>query len=138
MEKVLVFGTFDILHPGHIHFLKQAKRQGDYLIVSIARGEIAKKIKGRRPINTEQDRKRLLDSLKLVDKVVLGSRTDYLKHIVSLNPDIIVLGHDQMAFTHKLREKLAQKGLKVRIVRAGPYKEKYYQSRKLMLNNISS
>ncbi|MDP3740925.1 MAG: adenylyltransferase/cytidyltransferase family protein [bacterium] len=132
MKTVLVFGTFDILHPGHIHFLRQAKRHGDFLIVSIARSKIAEKIKGRGILHSEEDRKRLLQSLKFVDKVVLGSRKDYLSHIVQLRPDVIVLGYDQKVFTQGLREKLAKRGLKSKIVRAKGYKPRYYKSSKLL------
>ena len=128
----MVFGTFDVLHPGHIHFLREAKRQGDYLIVSIAREKFVKKIKGRKPLHSERDRKKLLEALKLVDKVVLGSKEDYLKHILRERPDVIVSGYDQRAFTGGLKEKLARAGLKVKIVRAGPYKSHYYKSSRLL------
>lgn len=129
MKRVMVFGTFDILHPGHINFLRQARKYGDYLIVSIAREANAKKIKGQKPLHSEQDRKKLLDSIKYVDKVVLGAKRDYLEHIISQKPDIIVLGYDQKAFTDKLGEKLAERGLSVKIVRARLYKSHYYHSR---------
>lgn len=132
MKKVLVFGTFDILHPGHIHFLQQAKKHGDYLIVSIARDGIAQKIKRRALLHSELDRKKLLESVRFVDKVILGSKKDYLTHIISLEPDVIVLGYDQKAFTDQLEQRLVKKGFKVKIVRAKAYQPKYYKSSKLI------
>lgn len=130
-KKVLTFGTFDVLHPGHIDFLRQAKKYGDFLIVSIAREKFVKEIKGHAPLHNEKDRKNLMQALRLVDKVVLGSKNDYISHIVKIRPDVIVLGHDQKVFTEGLKAKLAAKGLAVKIVRARPYKSKYYQSRLL-------
>ncbi len=132
MKRVLVFGTFDILHPGHIYFLRQAKKYGDFLIVSLAREKYIKKIKGRRPRHSEIERKRLLESLKFVDKVVLGSKRDYLKHILRQKPDVIALGYDQEAFTESLKEKLAVKGLKVKVVRIKSYKSIIYQTHWLL------
>ena len=127
----MVFGTFDALHPGHLRFLEYARKFGDFLIVSISRDFVAKEIKGHLPSNSESDRKKLLEAISFVDKVVLGSKKDYLNHIIVQNPQVIVLGYDQKAFTNKLGEKLAKKGLRVKIVRARPYKKRYYQTRLL-------
>ena len=131
MKRVLIFGTFDILHPGHLHFLQAAKKLGDHLIVSLARDKFVKRIKGRKANNSELDRKRLIEALKIVDKAVLGSKGDYIKHIISQNPHVIALGYDQRAFTQNLKQKLADAGLKsVKIVRLKPYKPQYYKSSK--------
>lgn len=131
MKKVLVFGTFDILHPGHIYLFKKAKRLGDFLIVSLATDRNVKRIKGRAPRHSVRDRKGLISALKFVDKVVVGAEKDYLGHIVALTPDVIALGYDQKAFTVGLEDKLAARGLKVRIVRIKPYKKAIYKTRKL-------
>lgn len=131
MIRVLVFGTFDILHPGHIDFLRQAKRYGDFLIVSLAREKFIRKIKGHAARHSEAERKKLLGSVKFVDKVVLGSKSDYLGHIAAQKPDIIALGYDQTAFTEGLAKKLKARGLKVKIVRLKPYKLKIYKTSKL-------
>ncbi len=135
-KKVMVFGTFDILHPGHINFLNQARKYGDFLIVSLARDQIVRKIKGRKPLHSEQDRKISLRAIKFVDKVVLGSKSDYLGHIVKEKPDVIALGYDQKEFTEGLKRKLIRRGLeKVRIVRLKVYKKKIYKSRRI-LNHV--
>lgn len=132
MKRVMVFGTFDILHPGHIEFLRQAKRYGDFLIVSLAREIWIKKIKGRKPMHSEGDRKSLLQAVKFVDKVVLGSKQDYLGHILRHKPDVICLGYDQKAFTEGLQEKLSARGLKVKIVRVRSYKKELYKSKNFL------
>ncbi|MBI4050457.1 MAG: FAD synthase [Candidatus Doudnabacteria bacterium] len=134
MKRVMVFGTFDILHPGHIYFLRQARKYGDFLIVSLARDPIVKKIKGRKPLHSEKDRADMLKSLKLVNKVVLGSKKDYIGHIVKEKPDVIVLGYDQRAFTEGLKGKLAERGLRVKIVRIRAYESRLYKSRKFLKN----
>lgn len=71
MTRVIVNGTFDILHPGHVALLTYAKSLGDFLIVAIDSDERVKKLKGSdRPINSQEDRKTMLEALKPVDKVV--------------------------------------------------------------------
>ena len=131
MKRVMVFGTFDILHPGHLDFLKQAKKHGDFLIVSLARDKFIRKIKGHRAVHSEKQREGLLRALRIVDRVVLGSKDDYLGHIIKEHPQIIVLGYDQKHFTDNLRAKLAERGLKVKIFRARPYKRYIYKTSKL-------
>ncbi|OGE76281.1 MAG: hypothetical protein A3K06_03910 [Candidatus Doudnabacteria bacterium RIFCSPHIGHO2_01_52_17] len=132
MKRVLVFGTFDVIHPGHISFLRQAKKYGDFLIVSLAREKFVLKIKGHSARHSEAERRQLLESLKIVDKVVFGSKIDYLRHIANIKPSVIVLGYDQSAFTEKLREKLAERGLRVKIVRAKAYKPHLYKTSRLV------
>ena len=132
MKRVMVFGTFDILHPGHIDFLRQARKLGDYLIVSLACGKFIKKIKGHPAAHSESERLKLLESLRLVDKAVLGSKTDYLQHIKAHKPHVIALGYDQKAFTEGLKRKLADMGLKVKVVRLKPYKKHLYKSSKFL------
>jgi len=128
----MVFGTFDILHPGHLYFLRAAKKLGDYLIVSLARDVNVRKIKGRKALNSEKDRKQLIESVKYINQAVLGSKHDYIKHIVSQKPDIIALGYDQQAFTKNLKNRLAAAGLRVKVVRLKPYRSSQYKSSKIL------
>lgn len=128
MKRVMVFGTFDILHPGHIHFLKAAKKCGDVLIVSLARQSNIRRIKGRSAQHSEKARKAMLASLRFVDKVVLGAENDYIGHIVKQKPDIIALGYDQYHYTKGLKQRLAEEGLDVRIVRVNAYKPRIYKT----------
>lgn len=133
MTRVMVFGTFDILHPGHIHFLQAAKKRGDYLIVSLARESNIHRIKGRAARHSEKERAGVLKSLRFVDKVVIGAERDYLGHILLQKPDVIVLGYDQKHYTAGLKKKLAEAGLLVKIVRARPYKPHIYKSAKIKI-----
>lgn len=124
MKKVLVFGAFDGLHPGHIDFFKQAKKLGDFLIVSVGTDKNVKIIKGRSPHFNQQERLGLISSLKIVDKVVLGAEDNFYLHIKDLYPDIVCLGYDQWAKEDEVVSKLAQVGLvKTRVMRLKPHKK---------------
>ena len=108
--------------------MRAAKRHGDFLIVSIARDLNVKRIKGYAPCYSEHERKKLLQSLKFVDKVVIGAKDDYIGHILKEKPRVIVLGYDQKEYTRELQKKLAKRGLKVNIKRMKPYKPALYKT----------
>lgn len=128
--KIMVFGTFDGLHPGHINFFKQAKNltKNSFLIVSIARDKNIIKIKGKKPILSEKERLGLVEKSKFIDKVVLGGKVKYLPHILKEKPDIIALGYDQKAYVKNLKKDLKNKGILIKIIRLKPYKEKIYKN----------
>ena len=134
MKKILVFGTFDILHPGHEYFLRQAKEQAGfsdagYLIVIVARDLTVKQIKKIMPQNNELERLKQINKLDYVDKAMLGSLgSDKYKIIEEIKPDIICLGYDQKAFTDELPAELEKKGLKPEIVRIDAYKPEVHKS----------
>src|ERR1041385_1111523 len=92
--RVMTTGVFDLLHPGHLHMLEEAKKLGDELVVVLARDESAEREK-HRPITPEEHRRRMVEALKPVDKAVLGHRGDYYRIVTELKPDIIALGFDQ-------------------------------------------
>ena len=127
--KVLVAGTFDFLHPGHLHLLSQAKGHGSSLVVVVARDSTVESFKRFRPYFDERERLELVGSLSIVDKAVLGNPGDVLEIVASQKPDLIVLGYDQWPMEKWLKEKLATRGMKkTRIVRAKPYRAKKYKS----------
>lgn len=129
MKKVIVFGTFDIFHKGHESFLKQARREGDFLLVVVARDETVAKIKKQKPRNKEQKRKRILESSHLADKVILGSLSDKYAVIKKYQPDVICLGYDQKAYVYKLKDKIKEFGLdKNKIIKLKSYYPEKYKS----------
>ena len=88
-------GTFDILHPGHIKFLEEAKAQGDMLIVAVNSNSSVKQNKGpSRPVNTEQDRARMLAALQCVDYVTIFSERTPIELLEAVRPDVHVNGSD--------------------------------------------
>lgn len=111
--KVAIAGTFDIIHPGHVYFLKEASKYGD-LYVIVARDENVRKIKGKKPIFNEIERKTIIENMKLVKKVYLGDENDFFKVIELIDPDIIFLGSDQ---NKKWAEtEIRKRGLHARII----------------------
>lgn len=84
MKKVIVNGTFDLLHAGHVELLEFAKMQGDYLLVAIDSDRRVKELKGEtRPVNNQLDRKRVLEGLKSTDEVVIFDTDSDLLEFVS-------------------------------------------------------
>ena len=131
MTTVMAFGSFDILHPGHLYFLKQAKRLGDQLVVVVARDSTIKEVKKITPKYNERQRVEHVRDLRIADKVMLGYETDKYEIIEEINPDIIALGYDQDSFADKLKEEMAKRKMNPKIVRLGSYKEEHYKSSKL-------
>lgn len=117
---VLAGGCFDILHVGHIEFLRNAKKEGDVLLVFLESDESIKKIKGpERPINSQADRAKVLASLEIVDCVVLlpelKSNTEYDQLVSSIKPAIIAITKGDPGKSHKDRqaEKIGAKVVEV-------------------------
>ena len=96
MKKIVVNGSFDIVHRGHLELLHYAKSLGDYLLVCIDTDKRISELKGlNRPINNQEDRKFLLESLKSVDEVVLFNSADELENIlIKYQPDVMVKGSE--------------------------------------------
>lgn len=100
-RRVIVNGTFDILHRGHIEMLNFAKSQGTYLLVAIDSDRSVKELKGdSRPINKQEDRKFQLDNLRCVDAVWIFDTQQELEHICKLyKPHLMVKGSDYQGKT---------------------------------------
>jgi FAD synthetase len=114
MKKVLVGGAFNIIHPGHIFFLGKARKLGDYLVVVVANDKTVLRSKGLLVMRAES-RKRILESLRMVDKAVIGDERDFMKVVRTEKPDIIALGYDQDLGS--LKGQMEKSGIKCRIVR---------------------
>ena len=131
MKTVMAFGTFDLLHEGHEHFLKEAKKLGDKLYVVIAQDKTVEEVKHRKPVYTADDRRQNILDLKIADEVIIGHKQDKLKIIEQIKPDIIGLGYDQRVFTESLREELSKRGLDPEIVRLKSHKPHIHKSTKI-------
>lgn len=136
MKKVLITGTFDIIHPGHLYLLKQAKKKGDFLMVVIARDTTVKKVKKHPLYFNEIERINNLKTLRIANRVVLGNRGDKLKIVTALKPNIICLGYDQGMFTADLKQKLKKRGLEPEIIRMKPLGKDKYKTSLLHKNNL--
>jgi len=124
-KVVLATGTFDLLHYGHVHYLSEAKKAGGenaMLVVVVARDSTVEKLKGSAPIVPEDQRKAVIEALKVVDEAILGrEEIDMAAIIEDVKPDAIAIGHDQKDIEKMLRRSLAEKGLEVQIVRIGRF-----------------
>ena len=130
MQKVLIFGTYDIIHPGHLNFFNQARKHGKLTII-ISRDKTVKAVKGRFPLNNETKRLANLKSINITENILLGNITNKYAIIKKLKPDVICIGYDQTSFTDKLKQKIKEFNLTTKIIRLKPYKEKEYKSSKL-------
>ena len=117
LKVVLAGGVFDIIHPGHIHTLKAAKDLGDVLIVVIATDNTAEKMKKRRPLHDQDQRKMLVDSLSVVDLGVVGHEGDIFKTVDIIKPQIIALGYDQVHQEKFITEGCKKINLDVQVAR---------------------
>ncbi len=94
MKKVITYGTFDLLHVGHINLLRRARELGDYLVVAISTDEF-NAIKNKKAYYSFEDRKQILEAVKYVDKVIPENTWEQkIKDVTENNIDIFVMGHD--------------------------------------------
>lgn len=110
-KKILVAGTFDILHPGHIFLINEAAKLGDvYVVVATSRNR--ERFKGIPPIIPEEQRLEVIKSLKNVKEATLGREdNDTLMTVAEINPDMILLGPDQKFDIEELKKGLEKKDL---------------------------
>ncbi len=120
-KKVLAAGKFDILHLGHISYLEQARElagEDGELIVVVARDSTILRERGAPPVFPQEQRRRIVQSLKPVTRAVVGyEKRDPIIILSEEKPDILALGYDQDIDTDKLEKRLKEKGLSVKIVR---------------------
>lgn len=124
---VLASGTFDLLHLGHVRYLEGAKKAGGQdaeLVVIVARDDTVEKRRGAKPIMPENQRRALVDSLRVVNEAILGyEEFDIGKVIEKIKPDVIALGYDQREIEEAVRNYVNQKSLDIKIVRVGKFEE---------------
>ena len=102
MARIITFGTYDVLHIGHIKLLKRAKELGNHLIVGVSSDELNINKKGRAPIYSLQSRLEIIASLRFVDDVFVEDSLELkAEYIINNKADILVMGDDwQGQFDH--------------------------------------
>ncbi len=113
--RVVAQGTFDILHPGHVHYLEEAAGMGEELVVIVARPSNV--VHKEQPILPAAQRRDLVAALDVVDEAILGHEEDIFVPIERLDPDVIVLGYDQHFDEEALAEALTDRGIDCEIRR---------------------
>ena len=126
-KVVLASGVFDLLHLGHVRFLEEAKKVGgknSQLIVIIARDITVKEKKGRKPVMSENQRRALVESLKVVDEALLGFEDFDIGDVIErVKPDIIALGYDQIELENGTKMYVDKNKLTIKVVRIGKFEE---------------
>jgi len=118
LKVILIGGVFDIVHPGHIHTLKDAKSQGDVLVVVVARSSTALRINKLRKIYHDENlRKELVSSIRYVDYAIIGREGTLYDTVDFVKPDIIALGYDQVHTEKEIAVNCAKRGINTRIIR---------------------
>ncbi|HWR27499.1 MAG TPA: adenylyltransferase/cytidyltransferase family protein [Candidatus Thermoplasmatota archaeon] len=120
MVKVMATGTFDLLHMGHIYYLKEAKKLGDRLVVVVATDATVRKLK-HDPITPQEIRVNLIKELKVVDEAYLGHEQDMYAIVEEIKPDIIALGFDQIHDAKTIQNELKKRKLNIKVVRLSKY-----------------
>ncbi len=124
MKTVLLFGTFDFLHSGHLHAFQEAKKLGEKLVVSVARDAAVKSIKGKVPIHKEQERLSLVQHIDVVDEAFLGDEElGVYSFFNELKPDIIAVGYDQEGLREDIQKFLKVNNGNANIVMLSIYKD---------------
>ena len=137
---VLASGTFDLLHFGHVKYLEEAKKAGgenSKLIVIVARDKTVERRKGTKPIMPEDQRRALVESLKVVDEAVLGYEDfNMTMTIRKIMPNIIAVGHDQSGIEKAVRNLVNKENLSIQIIRIGRFGREELNSSSKILRKI--
>jgi len=142
-KVVLASGTFDLLHFGHVKYLEEAKKTGGKnakLIVIVARDSTVKNRKGTKPVMPEDQRRSLVESLKVVDEAILGYEDFNIDQVIEkLKPDIVAVGHDQDGIEREVRKAVAERGFNIQVVKIGRFgKEELNSSSKIKRKIVES
>jgi FAD synthetase len=129
--RVMATGVFDLLHPGHLYFLTEARKLGDELVVVVARDQTARRLK-HEPYVPEHVRREMVEALKPVDRAVLGSATDIYETVVHERPQVIALGYDQVWNEKEVERECARRGVPAKVVRIGPLTHNELATRRII------
>ncbi|UCD27079.1 MAG: FAD synthase [Candidatus Bathyarchaeota archaeon] len=139
-KVVLASGTFDLLHFGHVKYLEEAKGAGGKnadLIVIVARDSTVKKRKGKKPVMPEDQRRSLVESLKVVNEAILGFEDFSIDKVIEkIGPDVIAVGHDQEGIEREVQKAVAEKRFNVQIARIGRFGKKELDSSSKIMRKI--
>ena len=133
----MAVGVFDLVHLGHVHYLTEARKLGDELVVVVATDAMVQRRK-HEPINPQDVRLALVAALKPVDHAVVGHEDDQLKSVEDVRPDVIALGHDDYHRVEELKAELATRGFgNVRVERMPPFEQDLAGTRRIVRRILS-
>ena len=137
---VLASGTFDLLHLGHVRFLEEAKKAGGKnadLLVIVARDSTVKARKGKKPIMPEDQRRALVESLKVVDEAILGWEDFNIDKVIErIKPDVIAVGHDQDGIENEVLKAIQKRNVGIEVVKIGRFGKRELDSSSKIVRKI--
>lgn|SRR3989344_2474652 len=140
-RRVMVFGTFDVLHPGHVFFLREAKKLGRELFAIVARDSAVSPEKRKYVWYKELTRMRHVRALRIADRVLLGDEASRISHdfpmIQKWKPNMVAVGYDQTHLISDLRKQSKQWPWKIRIARIKAFRPRQYKSSLLKKKMLS-
>ncbi len=131
MKRVMATGVFDLLHVGHLHYLNEAKKLGNELVVVVATDSTVRRRK-HEPVTPEGMRLEIVRSLKSVDKAYLGGEGDMFAIVKEIRPDVIALGYDQEFDERALEAELRKRGIEAKVVRLSRFEDDLDGTRKII------
>jgi FAD synthetase len=108
---VLIGGAFEIIHPGHVYTIREAKALGDVLVVVVATDRTVRKNKRREPITDEATRVELVSAIRYVDLAILGNQGSIYETLEKVRPDIVALGYDQHHNAEEIKREGRRRGI---------------------------
>ena len=137
---MLASGTFDLLHLGHVRFLEEAKKAGGKnaeLIVIVARDSTVIDRKKKKPIMSEDQRRALVESLKVVDEAILGWEDFSIDKVIEkIKPDVVAVGHDQDGIEQEVLKAVEEKRLAIEVARIGRFGKRELDSSSKIVRKI--
>lgn len=131
IRVVLAGGVYDVLHLGHLAALTEARSLGDVLIAVVATDITVEMLKGRKPIFPQEDRRKLVEGLKPVDRAILGYEDvgmGYEEVLMEVMPDIVAFGYDQENLERSVREIIMRRKLGIRMIKLSKHENERYLS----------
>ena len=139
-KVVLASGTFDLLHLGHVRFLEEAKKAGGKdaeLVVIVARDNTVKARKGKGPVMPEDQRRALVESLRVVDEAILGLEDFSIDQVIEkIKPDVIAVGHDQDGIEKEVLKAIEERNFNIQVAKIGRFGKKELDSSSKIMRKI--
>ena len=131
IRVVLAGGVYDVMHLGHLAALTEARSLGDVLIAVVATDITVEMLKGRKPIFPQEDRRKLVEGLKPVDRAILGYEDvgmGYEEVLMEVMPDIVAFGYDQENLERSVREIIMRRKLRIQMIKLSKHENERYLS----------
>ncbi len=119
LKVVMIGGAFEIIHPGHVDALSEARRLGNTLVVVVATDGSVEKNKGRPPVTNQALRVGLVSSIRQVDLALPGNKGSIYEILSRIRPDVVALGYDQHHNGDEIVQEAARRGIRIRASRLG-------------------